>query len=365
MEITIIRHDISQFEAKLAEELKKRGQNVSCITLFKPKKEFEGFFEKTNFVFDEEFNVVSTGKKIRLIFKYLLHLPKYLLNILKTKDNILIGISEPNLFISFVFLFLGLRNTKIYYPYDITFFRYKNYKKNFWYNYMPESFNFRFSDAIIHKGPIDELSSLPNSYFVKNKPHLQFLPYCNKERMIDTKNNKIKKISEKQKGTHLVYVGGVTYNNSFIDTFKRIVDQGLFLHLYPTNYSDLINDEEFMELCKKEFFVLHKPIYGKNLQREIAKYDWGLYIIYYKPEISKLWSATMFGNKVSDYLEAGLPIIANSDMQFVSTILKEYNFGVVVKNPEEIKSTISKIDYDKFIEQLDYNRGKFTFEKKH
>ena len=71
----------------------------------------------------------------------------------------------------------------------------------------------------------------------------------------------------------------------------------------------------------------------------------------------------MFGNKVSDYLEAGIPIIANSDMEFVSTILRKYNFGIVINNPEELRSIISEINYNKFIEQLTYNREKFTFEK--
>lgn len=302
------------------------------------------------------------------MFSSLKKIPRFFFNLLQIKESALIGISEPNLFITVMFLLLGKKNLKIYFPYDITFFRYHDYKRNFWYNYLPESFNFRFADAILHKGPEDELAYLPSSFSVSSKPHMQFLPYCNKQRMIDIKNNEIEKISSTKTGIHLVYVGGVIHNHqfdySFIDTFKKIVDQKVFLHVYPTNYSDLINDAEFQNLCNNEFFILHKPVFGTDLQRELSKYDWGIYIIYYNFDVRKqLWATTMFGNKVSDYLEAGIPIVANSDMTFVSTLLNAYQFGIVVNQPEEIKSEISKINYQKFIEQLDHNRYKLTFEE--
>lgn len=304
-----------------------------------------------------------------LFLRYALFLPRFILNVLSIRDHVVIGISEPNLFITFLFLFLGKRNVKLYFPYDISFFRYHDEKQNFWYNHLTEGFNFKNADAILHKGPVDELQHLPDSYQIKDKPHLQFLPYCNKERMIDIKKSMDAKISKKQKGIHLVYVGGVIHHHpfdqSFIDTFQKIVDQKLYLHVYATNYSELVDDEAFLKLDKNEYFFLHQPIFGKDFQMELSKYDWGIYILYYNTQVRKeLWVTTMFGNKVSDYLEAGIPIITNADMIFVAEILTKYQFGIVIDQPNQIRSALMEIDYEKFIEQLNHNRYKFTFEEK-
>jgi len=169
------------------------------------------------------------------------------------------------------------------------------------------------------------------------------------------------KLSKKDRKIHLVYVGGVYHNDkgyfNTVDSFKKIVNQKLHIHVYSQKYEQLIILPEYKKICENEYFHIHKPIYTENLQIEISRYDWGVYVFF--PDftlLKKEFIETAYGNKISTYLEAGLPIITNRTLAFASSIIEEKGFGIVVDKPEEIAEKIKDIK----IEDIDKKRKMFT-----
>jgi hypothetical protein len=85
-----------------------------------------------------------------------------------------------------------------------------------------------------------------------------------------------------------------------------------------------------------------------------------LYIFYPDLHIlKKEFIETAFGNKISTYLESGLPIITNKTLKFVSFLIEKKGFGIVVDTPEEIAEKIKVIKID----DIDKKRNNFTLTK--
>lgn len=368
--ITIIKSDLSAFEVKLAKSLKKHGYIVNSITLYQPNRDQEKIFDTTFYLLKRD--LVYKKKfidKIKKLFLLSINLFRNFLHFKQIKNPIAIGVAGQNWFITLFFILLNKRfKRKIYFPYDIAFFRYNNYKIYPIYERLGEKYNFRNCDGIIHKGPEDELNYLPKDFQATGKPALQFLPYCDEESFIPINDDFFSnKLSKKDGKIHLVYVGGIKLadsgNTPTSKIFSKIINQGLHLDAYVTNYKKLEKDQDFMKLKNTNLFKLHKPIYNKNFQKVLSKYDWGIYIFYNNFRNYKtIWADTAFGNKISSYLEAGVPIIANSELKFVCKIIKENKFGIIVDRPEEIIKSIKNINYNKLVENLKKHRKKFTME---
>lgn len=355
--IAIVRGSISPFEVKLAKVLTKKGYIANSISIYEPTTDKKTAFDNCHFLLRRELKNKQTTK-IGILYTII----TIALNILKiikplSSNDIVIGRSEPNSFISFAF-FLS-KHTRIFFPHDITFFRYKKHSNNLWYDRFFEKYNFTHCDRIIHKGPEDELEYLPLSFKVSSKPALQFLLYCDENNLLtaDKPNNQ------------LVYAGIVYHKQHplflpIITTFKEIVKQKLFLHVYPTNYDQLVSDSEYVELQKSKYFTLHKPIYGPAFKEEIKQYGWGIYILYHDFSIlKKIWADTVFGDKFTDYLEAGFPLISNKELSFISGIINENNIGITIGKPSEIRDKIDNADYEKLRDDVDVFRRNFTMSK--
>ena len=369
--ITIIKSTLSAFEVKLAKSLKKQGYIVNSITLYQPNRDQEKIFDDTFYLLKRDLvykkNFID---KIRKLFLLSMNLFRNFLCFKKIKNSIAIGVAGQNWFVTLFFVILNRRfRRRIYFPYDIAYFRYNNYKIYPIYERLGEKYNFKNCDGIIHKGPEDELNYLPKDFQATRRPALQFLPYCDEESFIPIDDKFFdRKLSKKDGKIHLVYVGGVYHNHpphfDTIEMFKEIVDQKFVLHVYATNFEELKEEKEYKKLEETGLFYLHEPIYNEKLQREISKYDWGIYIFFTNFEkFKKIWAKTAYGNKISTYLEAGLPIICNSELEFVSHVVKSNGFGIVVENPSDIKKEIEKVDYRKLVYNLDKGRKNFTIEK--
>ena len=349
----------SSFEIKLANNLKNNGFKLNAIT-------FQKMEDKNQEIFDKNYYIVK-NKNIGK-FKKLLYLPRFIFKIRKIKNSIFIGISQPNWFIAFIFLFLKKKNNiRIYFPYDIAFFRFKDYSRYPWHERYAEKYNFRNCDGIIHKGPEEELTWLPDFLKAEKKPQIQFLPYCDSKKLIPIDNKNIKKISKKDGGIHLVYVGRVIHKipkrEASIDAFKEIVQQEIHIHVYALNYKDLFKDEEYVQLQKNPYFHLYPPDYSDNFLLELSKYDWGFVLCNLNFDIiKKEWAKTAFGNKLSSHLEAGLPSIVTEELPYFSYVIKKYNFGISLKSLKYLKKEIQKKDYSKLQNDIRINREKFTME---
>ncbi len=370
--VTIIRRTnrVTAFVVKLVKELRNKGYKVNIFTFFE-------LVEDQKSQFDDIFYLVRSGKKVdrkekmNNILRYaIFDIPRFLSRIFELKKtDISIGIScYSNYFTAFGF-FLLKKTRKIYFPYDIAFFRFKDRERYPLFFRISEQSNFRCCNRIIHKGPENELSHLPKNFGAKDKPSLQFLPYCSKKNFLDLNKKYLSsKISKKIDGTHLVYVGGIyhDYPGQFntIEVFKKIISQNLHLHIYSQSYESIINTKDYQDLQKNDYFHLHKPIYGKNFLEKIAKYDWGIMIFHTNfSSMKKEWAETQFGNKISSYIEAGLPSIVLKEMAFTAKIVEENDFGIVVEDEADISEKINEVDYTSIVNKILRSRELFTIEQ--
>lgn len=369
VEILIIKNYIRPSEIKIANLLHKEGYSVGCLSLYPLDNKQKNLFDRNYYLLDKNL-AAKEMKRLNKVFKFFIllkNLPKFLSNIMKIKKCISIGVGGFNWFVTFCFLLLGNKSlSKIYFPYDIAYFRYKNYRRYPWFERISEKYNFKNCDGIIHKGPEDELKYLPEEFEAMKKPALQFLPYCDEDSFIPIDDEFFdRKLSKKDGKIHLVYVGGVYHNHpphfNTIDVFRRIIDQGLHLHVYATNFEKIKKEKDYNELKKTGLFHLHRPIYGEQFHREISKCDWGIYIFYRNFKIKrKIPVDNAFGNKISSYIEAGLPVISNSELEFVSKIIRKFGFGIVIDKPNEIRERIKETDYINLVEKLNKKRDEYT-----
>lgn len=365
-EITFIRDNgLSPFEIKLARTLRKQGYEINSVTFNEMPQEHKEACDKNIYFLREE-------QKYYPRYKKLFCLPKFILSLKKIRKSTLIGItSSSNWFVTIMFLLLRKRaQCTIYFPYDVAYFRYKDYKTYRWYDRFCEKYNFKHSDGIIHKGPEDQSKYLPKEFKAYDKPTLQFLPYCDKDLFIDIDDKYFKnKLSVKDGVIHLVYVGIVPHNDPirypFLDVFKDLIKHKMHVYVYATNYEQIFNDKEYKELQKNNYFKLYKPIYGKSLQGELSKYDWGLTPIFYIPgKFKEEWIKVCTGSKMSTYLEAGLPMLLNDELSFYVYLIEKNEFGKVIKpwSGIKVKEVIKSINYKKMVDDIKVNRSKFTLD---
>lgn len=355
--VIIARGTINPLSAKISRVFKTKGNTVESVSIYEPTDNLKKSFDRCHFLLkikDKEKQYSNLG----LLSTFLSIIKNYrkLLKPLKSADFV-IGISEPNIFVSFAF---RTKAKKIFFPYDISYLRYEKFMKNKWYDYLFERRNFRKADGIIHKGPKGELGKLPLSFRVARKPHLQFLPYCEHDKMINS--------DKKHEGIHIVYVGlvydGVKYPGaiSIVEIFEFLANREIHVHVYPSNYEYIKETVGISSLKYHEYFHLHAPLFGDDLRKELSNYHWGLYSLYFDNTVKSDWADTVFGNKVSDYLEAGLPVIATKSLPFVCKVVDDYKIGIVVDNESKMIDAIKTIDYDKIRKETMKNRNKFTID---
>ena len=348
MNIVIARGTINPLEGKIGKVLSKKHTVIS-VSIYEPPENLKKCFKKSVYLLsqqekDKQYNFYTKALSMYDMFKR----RKELKNSLQHVD-LTIGVSEPNIFVWYIFSFT--QGKKIFFPYDIVKFRYKNPLRNKWYDILFERTNFKNADGILHKGPEDELDT-----FV-NKPQLQFLPYCEKQNFVQSKR--------KENDIHLVYVGLVydnyrTQGEPLMDNFIKFAQQGFHVHIYPTAYN--IVKKQYQDVFTQHHNIhLHEPIYGQQLKEEISKYHYGLYFLEFNEKIKDKWPKTVFGNKVSDYLEAGLPILTSRNLSFVSKIVEENQFGIVI--PTQNISEIKTASYQEMQKKVLKNREFFTMEK--
>jgi hypothetical protein len=363
--IFVQEYQLHPFLIKLAYELKKKGYIISSITSQKSKEDIQSIFDNSYYFIDGENIQLST-----YINRFLSYL-KFILTLRKIKKCIAIGVtSTSNRFVKLIFLLLsGKKNCRIYFPYDIAYLRYNDYKKYSWYTRFSEKFNFRICDGIIHKGPKNELKYLPDNFHALKKPNLQFLPYCCDDLFVNVDNGFFKnKYSKKDEGIHLVFAGSIHLNHSGYESelkiFEELAKQQLYVDIYALNYNKIKDAKEYKKLQKNKYLKLCKPIYEKEFQKVLSRYDWGLLIHHHDISfMRRLWDKTAYSNRISSYLEAGIPTIVNHQLEFNSNIVKNLGIGIVVDSEKNVLEMIKKSNYEKLLKNIIKQREFFSLSK--
>lgn len=130
----------------------------------------------------------------------------------------------------------------------------------------------------------------------------------------------------------------------YLDIAKKLASQKIHFHIYPHWFWYFVSKEAFEDtfsdyiaLSKRtEYFHLHKPLPMEDVIPELRKYTVGINIARavtfgevdkiknQNPEIYRYCGSA----RVSDYLDAGLPVISNRELTFQFFTLSRY--GVVI-----------------------------------
>jgi len=318
--------------------------------------------EKTNSHLTEDYNSLGikihyfdVNKKKKELIKFFL---KLIAERMKGYDYVL-GKSGPSWFSYLIFKIFN-SSKKIYFPYDIFLFLWKN--QNIMrpkLGIMFEKSNLKNADFIINRCEEDETKLLRKDEVKKvNGKVIQFIP-CFDDWIVPINKKKTKELS-------LVYLGvcpdkEIIFRIPWLDLFNRTSDLGIDQHIYPLKS---VEKQEFSKIDKKNVFY-HEPLPNKELNREISKYHYGTMISFYdKNIIDERFLKIAFGNKLLCYLEAGLPTIVD-DETIGAEFVRKYNCGVVIseKDIPNLKKILKKQNYPELLKGVERAREKFRMSK--
>jgi hypothetical protein len=242
------------------------------------------------------------------------------------------------------------------------------------------------ADGICSRG--FELDYLINSKKIRIKgKNIIFFDYCNDEIVSKNKDN--------DESLSICYAGGIATEQQypgapyacFLMLAKKCEENRCHFHVYPS-IMDKNGFKDYIELDKKsKYFHFHNPIPYNELKQELSQYDYGVHpirenflnneAIGYVTKNKMIYSVT---NHIFDYLDAGLPIIAASPVEFIKYFedegvlinwtIDEYDFELLKLKRDEMKQEVIEVHeklsiknhinellefYDSVVKEKDYN----------
>ena len=364
---TQLKPSILQY--KLAKALKKKGHRTLLLTLL---NQFN--HEEYSTAFDEIITLDLNNLKPKTILLKACHDTKkfvrFFYRLAKLKPDIAICEGAPHYLAALFIRFFKGRCKRIYFPYDLNYTRLINPR-----DYFPlretwgEKYCLKNCDAIFFKSADGELDLLPKSFGVKGKeslciPHYTLSDWYAYPSLKD-------KISKRAKKINIVYTGmfvnNVIFYGSMISDFRVILEQNMELHIYIAHGQLSQNERKMLtgenERLNKNLFV-HAFVSPEKLSEEIKKYDYGLYFPRFSDYALKDAVKFAAGNKVSSYLEAGIPLIVNAENKAVSKTVEENNLGVSLSSLDNLKKELYKKDYNQLAKNVLKFREYYSMDKK-
>ena len=371
---------------KIAKMFKQKGYRTILIRLLEPKDSDEAFYADAytkvinfNMNFSTRINLKKTLLNPISLFKQIKHISLTFIQISKLDPYIIFGKANPNLPIAFFRIWFR-KYPFVYFPYDMhvhwcpsmKFAKIRGISK---FEIKAERFCFEHADGIMHKGAPNELEYLNGRILGNNiqlpKHQIAFHPYCSKEFCVFINKNKL---SKKDREIHMVYIGGggeikKSDYSYFFGLAKPIISQKIHFHLYLSQLINSKKDEtkEFLEECKNEknykYFHIHRALNPKEIINEISKYDFGV-----SPpgsfKCSDLETKFCTGNKISTYLEAGLPFFYKSELLFIDKLMKGYGLNLNwPNNMNRLKKITKKLNYKELERSILKAREDFNMDK--
>ncbi len=346
---------------KMAKEFRKRGYETILIRILEPDKTNEDLYKTAyNKIIDMDliYTKVSNKNLGKISFTFLKKSKTFayaLKNLFMLKPYVVIGrapLSTPLIFFKTFF-----RNSPfIYFPYDIrsqAFETFEDAKKVFpVFEIKADRYCFENSDGLLHKGGPDELNYISGRMLGDNIKlpdiTLSFQPYCSDEFIIPINKNKVSKDGK----IHFVYIGGTgkpskDFYYAQFSSLRNVLDQKIHIHMYfssDVNFSKNQEEEkqiaikDFYETYKKDksikYFHIHDSLGPKEIIKEISQYDFGMFMTTLSL-IAGIEPKFCTGNKISSYLEAGIPFFYRNNYEFINKLMKKYDLDFVY--PEDFK----------------------------
>ena len=166
-----------------------------------------------------------------------------------------------------------------------------------------------------------------------------------------------------KKSIDVVYIGFITEHKGIVrymlDIFKEMSKNGITIHIYPTR------NKEYKKYKAIPNVVLHKQLPLQELIKEICKYDFGITLLNHFDVVKRRAAEVKYGfwNKINDYLIAGVPVLTMDYYDDMSKFVKENNFGISLKNIEDITfEKLKNVDVKKIRKSILENREKHFME---
>lgn len=224
-------------------------------------------------------------------------------------------IEVPQIIINFKNMFPSI----VYDEYDIATEMYRQLKGDIWEK---ELFCLEHADGICHRGT--EIKYLEKKYSI-----------CEKQiHLVDCCKDHSYTISKQKAETdelQLVYAGGLYAGAAYDDTkLMQVLEYAdickrnhTHFHVYPSSWDKAKLHTYFEKEKENEYFHMHPPVPFEDLCDEISQYDYGVmpaqkgFLEYAKEHGNLTWEQQMSSatNKKYDYLDAGLPIVAASQVE--------------------------------------------------
>ncbi len=372
---------------KIARLFKKKGYETVLIRVSESNKRDSHFYDDA---YDKIINLninLSIKSNIFSLHKKLI----VLIRILKLRPYVIFGKANPNLPVA-LFRILFNQTPFIYFPYDI---RCQYSHPNPVYamktrglsraEIKAERFCFEHADGIMHKGSPEELKHLNGRMLGDNiklsKHQITFHPYCSKEFCVPINKNKLSKIDNE---IHTVYLttGGEINRETykiFFDFAKRLITQKIHYHLYVGKIisSKIDRTQEFIKKNKDypnfKYFHIEESRNPKEIVKEISKYDFGLLSHFLEENLTpieqeerlfELEQGFAVTNKVSTYMEAGIPVLCSPEIAFSHKLYDNYKI-LPLPNPniKNLNEKLHRIDYKQLEKNLLKAREDFDMDK--
>lgn len=123
----------------------------------------------------------------------------------------------------------------------------------------------------------------------------------------------------------------------YLDIAEKFAAERVHLHIYPHSLAVAGKqcESDYVELATRTpYLQLHRSVPMDELIPQLAQYDAGIAITKFLSygEQSQLYDPDMFrycgSSRVSDYLDAGLPVITNCQMEFMYFVASRYGIAV-------------------------------------
>ncbi len=369
---------------KIAKEFKKKNYETVLITISQKDKWDENFYKDAfDKIICSNFQVFKpTPKNLVNMIRRFPYLIKSIFQMKKLNPYIIFDIARPN-YIAAMFMKFFQKYPLIYFPADISSHLHstmeealKSGKKM--YEIKAERYCFENADGVLYKCAPEGIDHLYKKNMLGGPLKLPenilcFNPYCSDEFIVPINKDKL---SKKEGELHFVYVGSFygskEYMDIYIRFFEELIKQNIHVHLYvKTHHLSIAEDKKnispVIEYFKdNKYLHLNFAVPPKELIKDISKYDWGIFVEPLVPG-SKEHKYTI-GNKISTYLEAGLPFVYTSSYKFVNKIMKKYNLDFPVntrtfKDIEKFIAQLKKFDYEELERRVIQARKNFNLNK--
>ncbi len=228
-----------------------------------------------------------------------------------------------------------------------------------------EIFCLRKADALVHKGPIEELDFYRELGHSIRAPDISFPDGCDETLFQPIPG---KKLRDSDGQWHVVYAGGIHGPGKdyyLLPFFEKLTKQGIHVHVYPAPWS---RDHEELGVYyaeKSGFIHMHDTVPYRELVKEMSGYDFGLYYFEFddaaNPDLTRK-AKTAAGNKIPSYYEAGIPVLIAKKIEYSAGFIAHDRSGILI-GPEDVPhlSVILKgCDYNALVTSVSAARKQWS-----